>query len=54
MRLIDADVANKWMKSNHAFIDSYILKAIPTIDPVKALGICRCKDCIYSKKQKKR
>lgn len=22
----------------------------PTIDPLDALGICQCKDCIYSKK----
>ena len=34
MRLIDADVADKWMQQNNAFIDSAILKAIPTIDAV--------------------
>ena len=34
MRLIDADVADKWMKQNNAFIDFAILKAIPTIDAV--------------------
>lgn len=32
MRLIDADVADKWMQQNNAFIDSAILEAIPTID----------------------
>lgn len=47
MRLIDADVANIWMKRNNAFIDSNILKAIPTINPLDALGVCRCKDCIH-------
>lgn len=47
MRLIDADVANRWMERNNAFIDSNILKAIPAIDPLDAFGICRCKDCIY-------
>lgn len=47
MRLIDADVANRWMERNNAFIDSNILKAIPAIDPLDAFEICRCKDCIY-------
>ena len=44
MRLIDADVADKWMQQNNAFIDSAILKAIPTID---AVPVVRCKDCRY-------
>ena len=43
MRLIDADVAMNWIKQNEAFIDSYILKAIPTID---AVPVVRCKYCI--------
>ena len=42
MRLIDADVADKWMQQNNAFIDSAILKAIPTID---AVPVVRCRDC---------
>ena len=41
-RLIDADVADKWMQQNNAFIDSAILKAIPTID---AVPVVRCRDC---------
>ena len=44
MRLIDADVADNWMQQNNAFIDSAILKAIPTID---AVPVVRCKDCIH-------
>ena len=42
MRLIDADVAYKWMRQNNAFIDAAILKAIPTID---AVPVVRCRDC---------
>lgn len=42
MRLIDADVADKWMQQNNAFIDSAILKAIPTID---AVPVVRCREC---------
>lgn len=42
MRLIDADVADKWMRQNNAFIDVSILKAIPTID---AVPVVRCRDC---------
>ena len=42
MRLIDADVADKWMQQNNAFIDSAILKAIPTID---AMPVVRCREC---------
>lgn len=34
MRLVDADVADKWMRQNNAFIDAAILKAIPTNDAV--------------------
>lgn len=41
-RLIDADVADKWMQQNNAFIDSAILKAIPTID---AVPVVRCREC---------
>ena len=41
-RLIDADVADKWMRQNNAFIDAAILKAIPTID---AVPVVRCRDC---------
>ena len=44
MRLIDADVADKWMQQNNAFIDSAILKAIPTID---AVPVVRCRECIH-------
>lgn len=47
MRLIDADVADKWMRQNNAFIDAAILKAIPTID---AVPVVRCREC--SKKDK--
>ena len=46
MRLVDADVADKWMQQNNAFIDSAILKAIPTID---AVPVVRCRECIYYK-----
>lgn len=42
MRLVDADVADKWMQQNNAFIDSAILKAIPTID---AVPVVRCMEC---------
>ena len=42
MKLIDADVADKWMQQNNAFIDSAILKAIPTID---AVPVVRCREC---------
>ena len=44
MRLIDADVADKWMQQNNAFIDSAILKAIPTIS---AVPVVRCRECRY-------
>ena len=47
-RLIDADVADKWMQQNNSFIDSAILKAIPTIDPVHAAGGCYCRECMYA------
>ena len=39
MRLIDADVADKWMRQNNSFIDAAILKAIPTIDAVPELDV---------------
>lgn len=44
MRLIDADVAERWMIQNEAVMDIAILKAIPTID---AVPVVRCKDCEY-------
>ena len=44
MRLIDADVADKWMQQNNSFIDSAILKAIPTID---AVPVVRCRECKF-------
>ena len=44
MRLIDADVANRWMERNGAYIDTEILKAIPTVDTVP---VVRCEDCKY-------
>ena len=34
MRLIDADVASRWMEQNEAYIDAEILRAIPTVDAV--------------------
>lgn len=34
MRLIDADVANRWMEQNEAYMDAEILRAIPTVDAV--------------------
>ena len=46
MRLIDADVADKWMQQNNSFIDSAILKAIPTID---AVSVVRCRECTHYK-----
>lgn len=42
MRLIDADVAERWMIQNEAVMDIAILKAIPTIDTVP---VVRCKNC---------
>ena len=45
MRLVDADVADKWMRQNNAFIDAAILKAIPTID---AVPVVRCRECRHS------
>lgn len=44
MRLIDANVAERWMMQNEAVMDIAILKAIPTID---AVPVVRCKDCEY-------
>lgn len=44
MRLIDADVAERWMVQNEAAMDIAILKAIPTVD---AVPVVRCKDCEY-------
>lgn len=44
MRLVDADVADKWMRQNNAFIDAAILKAIPTIS---AVPVVRCRECEY-------
>ena len=41
-RLIDADVADKWMQQNNSFIDAAILKAIPTIS---AVPVVRCREC---------
>lgn len=46
MRLVDADVADKWMQQNNAFIDSAILKAIPTIS---AVPVVRCRECTHYK-----
>ena len=45
-RLIDADVADKWMQQNNSFIDSAILKAIPTIS---AVPVVRCRECTHYK-----
>lgn len=42
MRLIDADVASRWMEQNEAYMDAEILRAIPTVD---AEVVVRCKDC---------
>ena len=47
MRLVDADVADKWMRQNNAFIDAAILKAIPTID---AVPVVRCRECKHGKR----
>ena len=47
MRLVDADVADKWMRQNNSFIDSAILKAIPTID---AVPVVRCRECKHGKR----
>lgn len=44
MRLIDADVASRWMEQNEAYMDAEILRAIPTVD---AVPVVRCKDCIH-------
>ena len=44
MRLIDADVANRWMERNGAYIDTEILEAILTVD---AVLVIRCKNCKY-------
>lgn len=44
MRLIDADVAERWMVQNEAVMDIAILKAIPTVD---AVPVVRCKNCEY-------
>lgn len=45
MRLIDADVASRWMKQNEAYMDAEILRAIPTVD---AVLVVRCKDCKHA------
>ena len=44
MRLIDTEVVTRWMERNGAYIDTEILKAIPTVD---AVLVVRCKDCKY-------
>lgn len=36
MGLIDAGVAERWMRQNNAVMDIAILKAIPTVDAVPA------------------
>ena len=46
MRLVDADVADKWMRQNNAFIDAAILKEIPTIS---AVPVVRCRECTHYK-----
>ena len=51
MRLIDADVADKWMRQNNAFIDAAILKAIPTID---AVPVVRCRECVHYREYRTR
>lgn len=45
MRLIDADVASRWMEQNEAYMDAEILRAIPTVD---AVPVVRCKDCKHA------
>lgn len=50
MRLIDADVADRWMERNKAYIDTEILQAIPTVD---AVPVVRCKDCKYAEKERR-
>lgn len=45
MRLIDADVAKRWMEQNESYIDTEILEAIPTVD---AVPVVYCKDCKYA------
>lgn len=63
MRLIDADTCLSRLKpyspedENWQVTGGTALRLIhntvnitPTIDPIEALGICRCKDCIYFKK----
>ena len=45
MRLIDADVADKWMRQNNSFIDAAILKALPTIS---AVPVVRCRECVHN------
>lgn len=42
MRLIDADVASRWMEQNEAYMDAEILRAIPTVD---AEVVVHCKNC---------
>ena len=51
MRLVDADVADKWMRQNNAFIDAAILKAIPTID---AVPVVRCRECVHYREHRTR
>ena len=45
MRLVDADVADKWMRQNNSFIDAAILKALPTIS---AVPVVRCRECVHN------
>ena len=51
MRLVDADIADKWMRQNNAFIDAAILKAIPTID---AVPVVRCRECVHYREYRTR
>ena len=44
-RLIDADVASRWMEQNEAYMDAEILRAIPTVD---AVPVVRRKDYKYA------
>ncbi len=47
MRLIDADVAKRWMERNEAYMDAEILRAIPTVDAVPLSDLFELRDWLY-------
>ena len=47
MRLIDADVAERWMERNEAYMDAEILRAIPTVVAIPLSDLLTLRDWLY-------